>query len=47
MAQSTLDRIWNRLVNRYGQDEGSDCCGATIEEAQSDSIETESESCCE
>lgn len=47
MAQNTLNRIWNRLVNRYGQDEESDCCGVAIEEVQSDSTETESESCCE
>ncbi len=47
MTQSTLNRIWNRLANRYGQDEESECCGAAIEEVQSNSTETESESCCE
>ncbi len=47
MAQSTLDRIWNRLVDRYNQDDEADCCGPTIEEDQSDSAESESEPCCE
>ncbi len=46
MAQSTLNRIWNRLANRYRQDEKSDCCGGAIEDVQSDSTETESESFC-
>jgi len=45
MAQSTLDRIWNRLVNRYDQNVSS-CCGREIEEAQPDSAEDESGSCC-
>jgi hypothetical protein len=47
MAQSVLDRIWNRLANRYRQDRESDCCGARIEEVQSDSGADESDSCCE
>lgn len=47
MAQSTLDRLWNRLVNRYEQDKESDCCGRNVEEVQSDSTDAEAESCCE
>jgi hypothetical protein len=47
MPQSTLDRIWNRLTARYEQDTESDCCGATIDEIQSDSPKAESENCCE
>jgi len=47
MAQSTLNRLWNRLKNRYGQDGETDCCGPRIEEVQSDSGEDKPDSCCE
>ena len=46
MAQSVLNRLRNRLINRYGQDSESDCCGPRIEEVQSDSEAGESDSCC-
>lgn len=47
MGQSTLDRLWQRLTNRYEQDNASDCCGTAIEEVSSESLETETEGCCE
>jgi hypothetical protein len=32
MTQSTLDRIWNQLVDRYGQDDEGGCgCGSAEE----------------
>lgn len=30
-GESVFDRIWDSLVNRYEQEEASDCCGATVE----------------
>lgn len=47
MVQRTLDRLWQRLTNRYEQDDTSDCCGPTIEDVSSDASETESECGCE
>lgn len=47
MVRSTLDRLWQRLINRYEQDAESDCCGLTIEEASTESSETTSERCFE
>ena len=47
MAQSTLDRIWNRLVDRYTQDDDAACCGTTIEERPAGSSDSESDGCCE
>ncbi len=47
MAQSALGRIWNRLVDRYDQDEDEDCCGSTIEEVPADCYgQDEEEDCC-
>ena len=46
MAQGTLGRIWNRIVDCYDQDDEADCCGATIEEVPASSSESESDSCC-
>ncbi|AGB31840.1 hypothetical protein Natpe_2007 [Natrinema pellirubrum DSM 15624] len=47
MAKSVLNRIWNRLINRYDQDGESGCCSLRIEEVQSDSEEDKPDSCCE
>jgi len=47
MAQSVLDRLWNRLTNRYDRDGESGCCGPRIEEVQSSSEEDKSDSCCQ
>jgi hypothetical protein len=41
MTESTLGRLWNRLVDRYSADEESDCCGVEIEEARSESADRE------
>ena len=41
--ESIFGRIWDSLVNRYEQDENSDCCGATVEDV-SDSKKSTSES---
>jgi len=46
MAQSTLDKIWTRLVDRYSSDTAEDCCETTIEAVESDSSDSESDSCC-
>jgi len=47
MSQSTLGRIWDRLIARYEQDTESECCGPAVRETASDASEDESENCCE
>lgn len=47
MAKNTLNRIWNRLADRYNPDSDSDCCGSNIVESQSETDGSESENCCE
>lgn len=42
MAQSTIDRIWNKVKSRYESDGDSSCgCGTTIEEADDESNNSE------
>jgi len=46
MVQSTLDRIWTRILDRYSPDDSAECCGTTIEEVHSDEPESESDNRC-
>ena len=43
MILSVLGRVWNRLTDRYSENDGdgeADCCGPEIEEIQSDAAES-------
>lgn len=51
MAKDTINRVWNRIENRYERDSNDDCCGISVEEVPSESTgdesEDDSEECCE
>lgn len=46
MDQSTLKRVWDRLVNRYDPETGDDCCEVGFEDSTAET-EDATDSCCE
>lgn len=47
MAQSTFERVWNRLVDRYDPESSDDCCDVGLETTDEETKDASTDSCCE